>query len=97
MLGLHIDYAAWVGVPLIVLLIFSLFYIRREQQTNIESIVIEVSLLTTLFVVFSAIFLNYSIHGVHWSLFRHYGATYPFVVIGFSAIWFIIQKKIRKS
>jgi hypothetical protein len=97
MLGLPIVYAAWVGVTLNLLLIFSLFYIFRKQQTNIESIVIEISLLTTLFVVLSAIFLNYAIHGVHWSLFRHYGATYPFVIIGFSAVWFIIQKNICKS
>ena len=96
MLGLPVAYAAWVGLPLNFLLIFSLFHVLHEQQTNIENIIIEASLLTTLFVVLLAVLLNYTIHGVHWYLFLHYGSMYPFIAIGFSAAWFIIQKKYAK-
>jgi hypothetical protein len=93
MLNLSESYSLWVGLFLISVLIYTM--VKSLRLIGVISIG-TIFQSTASIILLSAIFLNFTVPGIHWGSFRHYAAVYPFVISGFLSSFGYLKKELLK-
>jgi hypothetical protein len=94
MFNLSASYSLWVGLFFIAGLFYTIFKsLFFKNVINIGTVLQSTALISILL----AIFLNFSVPGIHWYSFRHYAAIYAFMISGFLSSFCYLGKELLKE